>query len=435
MGGPALTKKAADREAIPEAAQSEEPLEPLPLIAPKGDPTGFYVLGNGKPEGPTPSSVAAAKRQERLRASNRLLSLIGLPALFPTGTGDASRDPQSLSGRLERNPDGSHGTQSSTVLSVDPEAIPERIMRQAMSAGAGAITTWAEGWFGGFGNAKIKITPLYEGFVTGSIDFLSPIYDSERTTFFTQIGVRTMPGERIIGNMGLGQRWLWEDWAFGYNAFLDQDFTRGHMRGGGGVELWYDWLRLAANYYKPLSRWMPSKDFDSRYIQERPAEGWDARMTGYLPFYRNLSFNAAVERWQGDYVAPFGHAKVLAQKPKAWVVGMAWKPVPFISLDADARTYKDHTEARAGLSINYMFGVPLQDQLRPSAVAELATIDGSRHDFVQRQNEIILEYRAIPGRYRVLLRKNPVTNAIVMTILDGFGNVMPNLPVKFLGNA
>jgi adhesin/invasin len=140
-----------------------------------------------------------------------------------------------------------------------------------------------------------------------------------------------------------------------------------------------------------------------------------------------------MERWQGDYVAPFGHAKVLAKKPTAWVVGMGWTPAPIVSFDAEARTYKDHTEARVGMSLNYMFGVPIADQLRPAAVAELTTIDGSRHDFVQRQNEIILEYRATPGRYRILVRKGANSNTFVLTILDGFGNIVTGLPVRITG--
>jgi hypothetical protein len=38
-----------------------------------------------------------------------------------------------------------------------------------------------------------------------------------------------------------------------------------------------------------------------------------------------------------------------------------------------------------------------EDQLSPAMVAEMRTVDGSRHDFVNRQNEIILEYRAKAG--------------------------------------
>jgi hypothetical protein len=199
------------------------------------------------------------------------------------------------------------------------------------------------------------------------------------------------------------------------------------------LELWYDWLRLAANYYKPLSKWMPSEDFEAEYIQERPAEGWDARVTGYLPFYRNLSVSAAVEKWKGGYVAAFGHPEVLHESPTAWVASLGWKPIPIISVDAQTRGYKGHTETQVGLTFNYMFGVSLEDQIRPSAVAEFATIDGSRHDFVQRQNEMVLEYRAAPGRYRVFARKGEGQNVITFTFYDGFGNKVTGVPINING--
>jgi hypothetical protein len=296
------------------------------------------------------------------------------------------------------------------------------------------MTTWAEGWFGGFSKAKISVNPSLTGYMTGSLDFLSPLYDSERTTLFSQIGLRTMDGgARVIGNMGLGQRWFWEEWALGYNLFLDQDFTRGHMRIGAGLELWLDWLRFSTNYYRPISPWLPSKDFDGAYIQERPAEGYDARMTGFLPFYRNLSMSFAVERWNAQLVAPFGRGDILAKNPVAWTLGMGWTPAPIVTVDAQVRTVKKRSEASVGFSINYLFGVPLADQLRPDAVADLTTMDGSRHDFVSRQNEIILQYRATPGRYRVFTRKGQGKNVFVLTIFDGFGERVVGEPVSILG--
>jgi hypothetical protein len=76
--------------------------------------------------------------------------------------------------------------------------------------------------------------------------------------------------DRWIGNFGLGQRWFPDateedsgNWMIGYNVFFDNDFTRSHQRGGVGVEVQFDWLRLASNFYYPLSDWKGSYDFDS----------------------------------------------------------------------------------------------------------------------------------------------------------------------------
>jgi adhesin/invasin len=218
----------------------------------------------------------------------------------------------------------------------------------------------------------------------------------------------------------------------GYNVFLDQDFSRGHLRGGLGLELWYDWLRMAGNYYKPLSAWRPSEDFDSRYIQERPAEGFDVRLTGYVPFYRHLALNAAMERWRGEYVGALGHSERLYSDPTVLSGGAAWTPVPMVTVSGEARSSKSHTEGRFGLTLNYFFGVPIEEQLSPGRVAELTSVDNSRHDFVQRQNEIILEYRATPGRYIIQVTRTPgQANTFTLTVTDGFGKRITNLPVKF----
>ena len=107
----------------------------------------------------------------------------------------------------------------------------------------------------------------------------------------------------------------------GYNAFFDNDFTRSHQRGGAGIEVQYDRLRFAPNYYFPLSGWKGSYDFDSRFIEERPAEGWDARVKAYLPFYRNVALTGAYTQWDGDHVGMFGHSN-LEKDPRVWSYGL-----------------------------------------------------------------------------------------------------------------
>jgi hypothetical protein len=377
------------------------------------------------------------------RLYNKGLAYLGLPGLFPETEPDASsavggsydkrhvRDQQPR----HRNPDGSYGRQTSTRLRGDFEEIPDTILGQALSAGANALTTWAEGWLSGYGNAKITVSPAIHGNLTGSVDYLSPLYDSQRTTLFTQLGLRTMPGDRIIGNFGLGARHFFGETAVGYNIFLDQDFSRKHMRGGLGIELWHDWLRMAANYYAPLSQWQPSKDYDRELVQERPARGYDFRLTGYLPFYRHLALNAAVESWSGRFVAPLGYSEQLASDPTVVVAGLIWTPFPLMSLSGETRMSGGRSESRLGLSFNYRFGIPLNEQMIPANVVELTSVENSRHDFVQRQNEIILEYRLNPDRLRISVRRvvNPLTTfSYVIRITDLNGNPIQNKNIKFI---
>ncbi len=242
---------------------------------------------------------------------NKALGLAGLPGISGTSDDESTfekawRISDSPAGgtrltygeRYRRNPDGTYGERSANKW--DGGGVADRLLDQALSAGGSWFSSWAEGWLGGYGRARISVRVNDEGQVTGSGDFFYPFYDSPFTSFFTQASLRTMSGDRVIGNFGLGQRFFPADnFALGYNLFLDQDFSRSHTRGGAGLEAWYDWLRLSANYYTPLSDWKDSKDYDARLVEERPAEGFDARLTGYLPFYRSLALTGALEKWRG----------------------------------------------------------------------------------------------------------------------------------------
>ncbi|MDL2217002.1 inverse autotransporter beta domain-containing protein, partial [Desulfovibrio sp. OttesenSCG-928-M14] len=271
-------------------------------------------------------------------------------------------------------------------------------------------------------------------------DALLPFYDSTHTTIFTQLGARSMSAEdtedRWIGNFGLGQRWFpaatEEDagnWMIGYNAFFDYDFTRDHQRGGVGLEAQYDWLRLASNYYFPLSNWKGSEDFDSRFVKERPAEGWDVRMKGYLPFYRNIAITGAYTQWYGDNVGMFG-ASELEKDPRVWSYGIEYTPIPLISgFITQKSTERGRTDTEFGLNLTYHFNMPWEEQTSHAKVAELRTVGGSRHEFVDRENRIILEYKA-KNAYRIEYLGRVGTNAFKFRIVDGFGKYKAGQTVR-----
>ena len=367
------------------------------------------------------------------------LGLVGLP-----GTGGASAEGlsayeqawQRQSGlkttygeRYRRNPDGSYGTQGSSQWNSGN--IGEQLLEQALSAGSGYFSSWAEGFLGGYGKARISVRVNDDGDFTGSGDFLVPWYDSEFTTFFTQVGLRTMTGDRVIGNFGLGQRFFpSENFALGYNLFIDQDFSRNHTRGGIGVEAWYDWLRLAANYYNPISGWKGSRDYDHRLVEERPAEGFDLKLTGYLPFYRNLAVTGGVEKWKGDHVGSFGRDDVVQKDPKVWSYGLEWTPAPVVSASVQQRHSGGQRETQFGLTFNYHFDMPWEDQLTSATVAEMRTVDGSRHDFVSRQNEMILEYRAKNNAYRIEYLGRIRINEFRFHLVDGLGQSVSGRAVQ-----
>ncbi|MDR2075869.1 MAG: inverse autotransporter beta domain-containing protein, partial [Desulfovibrio sp.] len=315
----------------------------------------------------------------------------------------------------------------------------DMVLSRGLSWASGLVNSRAESLLTSLADgARARLNFLIDGDgrLNGEGDVLLPLYDWTYSTIFTQLGLRTMTvngGEssgqiRWIGNFGLGQRWypfaLDEQNAgnlmLGYNLFLDYDFTRSHQRGGAGLEVQADWLKLSSNYYWPLSGWKNSRDFDDRFIEERPARGWDARARAYLPFYRPLALTGSYTRWYGDHVGVFGPDS-LEKNPRIWSYGLEFTPIPLLNAFVRQQsTEQGRTDSEIGLNLVYRFDLSAEDQLNPAKVAEAHSVSGSRHDFVDRENKIILEYRAKQD-YRIEYLGREGDNSFRFRITKAFG--------------
>lgn len=242
----------------------------------------------------------------------------------------------------------------------------------------------------------------------GSIDLLAPIFDKEQRMAFVQIGGRRIDDRNTI-NLGIGQRHFLSDWMLGYNGFFDLDPDRGHRRVGVGGEAWHDNLKLSANGYLRQSNWKTShvvEDYD-----ERPANGFDVRAEGYLPAYPALGGRLAYEQYFGDEVGLFGD-NTRSKDPSATTVGVSYTPVPMLSFSYDHKRGSGQQDNTVGLQVNVQFDKPLSQQLDSSQVAARRSLAGSRYDLVERNNQIVMEYRkqelitlALPAEYAGLARK------------------------------
>ena len=223
----------------------------------------------------------------------------------------------------------------------------------------------------------------------GSLDLLLPLSDQKRRLDFAQAGIRRID-RRTTLNLGAGQRFYRKDWMLGYNGFLDLDLGRGHRRAGLGVEAWRDNLKLAINGYGRLSGWKASalvRDFD-----ERPANGFDVRVDGYLPSYPALGGRLMYEHYNGAQVDLFSRA-TRSRSPGALTFGVNYTPVPMLTFSIDHRRGAGQSDTRYGLQLNLQFDRPLGEQLDPHRVAERRSLAGSRYDLVGRNNRIVMEYR------------------------------------------
>jgi hypothetical protein len=334
--------------------------------------------------------------------------------------------------------------QTSSLRSFRDFDPARRVEDTARSWGQRAINSSAEAWLSNLtDNARARFALNFDrhGRVSGEADVLLPLYDTPRALFFTQLGARSMAvsgGEsdgrdRWIGNFGLGHRFFpnaTEDDSgnlmLGGNVFLDHDFTRTHNRGGVGVEVQYDWLRLSSNAYFPLSGWKGSYDFDRRLVEERPARGWDARVKAFLPFDRHFAFTGGYTEWKGDHVGVFGH-RHLEKDPRVWDYGLEYTPFPLLTASVtQQRTERGQTETRFGISFTFHFDQPLSKQLKLSR--DSGTVSGDRYVFPDRENRIVLEYRA-KNAYRIEYVGPDGQNLFRFRVLNGFDEIMSGLTV------
>ncbi|CBJ80635.1 putative invasin [Xenorhabdus bovienii str. Jollieti] len=254
-----------------------------------------------------------------------------------------------------------------------------------------AVTSTLTPWLNQYGNARFTL-PFDSRFSLKGIsfDWLLPWYNVTSSTAFSQFGVKT-DHRQTTTSVGFGYRYLTDNWLWGANAFWDALWPEQYHRYGIGTEAWHDNVKLSANLYQRLSGWKTSRqvsDYDAR-----PANGWDIRVEGGLPALPHWGGQVMFEQYYGQQVGLFGDNK-RQHNPYSLTAGLTYTPVPLVTLGADVRQGKqDHRDNRFTLALNYQLGVPLAQQLDPNAVAPLRSLTFRRTDFVNRNHNMVLDYR------------------------------------------
>ncbi|MEJ2925639.1 inverse autotransporter beta domain-containing protein [Escherichia coli] len=247
-------------------------------------------------------------------------------------------------------------------------------------------------WLQQYGNARIKLN-VDDSFSLkdSSFDFLYPWLDTHDYVLFSQTSLHRTD-DRNQTNIGLGIRHFTPDNAMlGANVFYDYDLSRSHSRAGFGVEYWRDYFRLGVNTYFGLSDWKNSRDIDD-YL-ERPANGWDFSAEGWLPAYPQLGASIQFEKYYGKNVGLFGSDN-LQENPYAVTGGISYTPVPLIKFSAQHKQGQSNVhDTTFGVEFNYRPGVSLAEQLSSDNVAVMREVQNRRYDFVERNNNIVLEYK------------------------------------------
>lgn len=297
--------------------------------------------------------------------------------------------PGNSSGNLEQQI-ASTSQQIGSLLAEDMNSEQAANMARgwASSQASGAMTDWLSR----FGTARITLGVDEDFSLKNSqFDFLHPWYETPDNLFFSQHTLHRTDKRTQINN-GLGWRHFTPTWMSGINFFFDHDLSRYHSRAGIGAEYWRDYLKLSSNGYLRLTNWRSAPELDNDY-EARPANGWDVRAEGWLPAWPHLGGKLVYEQYYGDEVALFDKDD-RQSNPHAITAGLNYTPFPLMTFSAEQRQGKQgENDTRFAVDFTWLPGSAMQKQLDPNEVAARRSLAGSRYDLVDRNNNIVLEYR------------------------------------------
>ncbi|MGL6297172.1 MAG: inverse autotransporter beta domain-containing protein, partial [Plesiomonas sp.] len=139
------------------------------------------------------------------------------------------------------------------------------------------------------------------------------------------------------------------------------------------------------------SGWKASEELVD--YDERAADGLDLRAEAYLPSHPQLGGKLKYEQYFGNEVA-LSNAENRQKDPYSTTIGVNYTPIPLITAGVDYIKEKGQSgDTQFNLEFNYRLGESLDKQLDGAAMAEYRSLAGSRYDLVERNNNIVLEYR------------------------------------------
>ncbi|MGJ0198599.1 inverse autotransporter beta domain-containing protein, partial [Campylobacter lari] len=280
---------------------------------------------------------------------------------------------------------------------------------------------------------------------SGNAKALLPIVseDNPKISYFLQSGIGEFANDRTIGHFGGGIRYYPNAIALnnsgnimlGLNSVYDHDFSRGHKRMSLGAEAMVDTLAFNANVYQRLSNWIDSYDFEKDYVQERPANGWDAKIKYAFPSLINVSVFAKMGQWYGNKVGIFGANSVddLEKNPLIYEGGISYSPFPALTFTLSHS--RSAESSKKNTSINANINIPLDEKamklaFEPKLAGISNTIEGTRTQFIDRDYSMVLEYRATPNKYHISYCGDLGNDKHCILLKNGFDEVAKNTPMR-----
>ncbi|WP_211080526.1 inverse autotransporter beta domain-containing protein [Enterobacteriaceae endosymbiont of Donacia dentata] len=239
------------------------------------------------------------------------------------------------------------------------------------------------------------------------MDILIPIIENEDLTFFVQNNIHKTDN-RIQNNLGFGIRKLSFDneHMLGLNTFFDYDFTLENSRLGLGAEYWKEFIKLSVNSYYGLSKWwhldcLKKKknlnDINDNEFYERPATGWNIEAEGYFPRIPEIKFKFSYEKYYGNIgfkKNDNGFENEKLYSPSLFLFDINYHPIPLLTFYLQkTKSFSGKSNTMFGMQLNFKFNCSLHDQINTEFPNIFSSADDHRYDFVNRNNNILLEYR------------------------------------------
>ena len=165
---------------------------------------------------------------------------------------------------------------------------------------SGKISEKVAGWIPGEGHTEASIELRDEGNPDFEILAVRDILAQTNSNYFTQFSLHN--GEvdsnnRLIGNIGLGYRFLTDDKStmLGINSFFDTDFLEGHRRGSIGLEAKKSILDFTFNEYFKISN---QKFPDS--VKEQVLSGREYNLSSQVPHMPWATINLQGYYWENE---------------------------------------------------------------------------------------------------------------------------------------
>ena len=199
----------------------------------------------------------------------------------------------------------------STGTSVRADFVP--LEYKALDKIAEKTSNFVSGLIPGEGLTEVDINLRDSNFLRGrregnnnfqfSILGVRDVLSKENSNFFTQFSLHTQEinkDQRIIGNLGLGYRFLNLDQSmmFGANTFYDQDLSEAHKRLGAGLEAKAAMLDLNYNLYQ--------KATNQKVISgtaEQILSGQEYNISSQIPYIPWATFNYQGYRFENEKAA------------------------------------------------------------------------------------------------------------------------------------